>query len=38
MFLNANARLVELANTTDPWLVDFFNTTVDYVMCDGAGV
>jgi N-acetylglucosaminyldiphosphoundecaprenol N-acetyl-beta-D-mannosaminyltransferase len=38
MFLHANARLVELANTTDPWLVDFFNNTVDYVMCDGAGV
>jgi N-acetylglucosaminyldiphosphoundecaprenol N-acetyl-beta-D-mannosaminyltransferase len=38
MFLHANARLIELANTTEAWLVDFFNNRVDYVMCDGAGV
>ena len=38
LFLHANARLVELANTKEIWLQDFFNTKVDYVMCDGSGI
>lgn len=38
LFLHANARLVELANTTEAWLQDFFNKEVEYVMCDGSGI
>ena len=38
LFLHANARLIELANTEHTWLEDFFSNTVDYVMCDGAGI
>ncbi len=38
LFMHANARLVELANTSEPWLIDFFNKKVDYVICDGAGI
>jgi N-acetylglucosaminyldiphosphoundecaprenol N-acetyl-beta-D-mannosaminyltransferase len=38
LFLHANARLVELANTNEIWLQDFCNNQVDYVMCDGAGI
>jgi len=38
LFLHANARLVELANTKEVWLQDFFNNQVDYVMCDGSGI
>lgn len=36
--LHSNAHLVQLANSTDPWLIDFFNNEVDFVMCDGAGI
>lgn len=37
--LNANAHLVQLANSKDnKWMIDFFNNEVDYVMCDGAGI
>lgn len=38
LFLHANARLIELANTNELWLQDFFNNKVDYVMCDGSGI
>lgn len=38
VFLHANARLIELASTKGPWLVEFFNRRTNYVMCDGAGV
>lgn len=38
LFLHANARLIELANTNELWLQDFFNSEVDYVMCDGSGI
>jgi N-acetylglucosaminyldiphosphoundecaprenol N-acetyl-beta-D-mannosaminyltransferase len=38
MFLHANARLVELANTNELWLQDFCNQQADYVMCDGSGI
>lgn len=36
--LNANANLVQLANSSDQWLIEYFNQKVDYVFCDGAGV
>lgn len=36
--LHSNAHLVQLANSTEPWLVDYFNNEVDYVMCDGSGI
>lgn len=38
VFLHANARLLELANTKEKWLVDFFNEPTNYVMCDGSGI
>jgi N-acetylglucosaminyldiphosphoundecaprenol N-acetyl-beta-D-mannosaminyltransferase len=38
IFLHANARLIELANTKSKWLVEFFNQDNCYVICDGAGV
>jgi N-acetylglucosaminyldiphosphoundecaprenol N-acetyl-beta-D-mannosaminyltransferase len=38
LFLHANAHLIELANTTNNWLVDFFSQESTYVMCDGAGI
>jgi N-acetylglucosaminyldiphosphoundecaprenol N-acetyl-beta-D-mannosaminyltransferase len=38
LFLHANANLIELANHKEKWLVDFFNKSGTYVMCDGAGV
>jgi N-acetylglucosaminyldiphosphoundecaprenol N-acetyl-beta-D-mannosaminyltransferase len=38
LFLHANARLVELANTSEKWLQDFFKNQVEYVMCDGSGI
>jgi len=38
LFLHANARLIELANTQEKWLQDFFNNEVEYVLCDGSGV
>lgn len=37
IFLHANAYLVELANTKEDWLIDFFNES-DYTICDGAGI
>jgi len=37
VFLHANAYLVELANTKEQWLKDYFNST-DYVICDGSGI
>ncbi len=36
--LNSNAHLVQLANSSDPWLIDYFNNEVDFVMCDGSGI
>jgi N-acetylglucosaminyldiphosphoundecaprenol N-acetyl-beta-D-mannosaminyltransferase len=36
--LHSNANLVQLANTTDRWLIPYFNEEVDYVICDGAGI
>lgn len=36
--LNSNAHLVQLANSESPWLIDYFNQEVDYIMCDGAGL
>lgn len=38
IFFHANARLVELANTTDRWLIEIFDTERNYVMCDGSGI
>ena len=38
VFLHANARLIELANTNQKWLVAFFNEEDKYIMCDGSGV
>jgi N-acetylglucosaminyldiphosphoundecaprenol N-acetyl-beta-D-mannosaminyltransferase len=38
LILHSNAHLVQMANTTDKWLIDYFNNDVDYVMCDGAGI
>ncbi len=38
LFLHANARLIELANTNERWLQEFFNNQVDYIMCDGSGI
>ena len=38
IFLHANARLIELANSSEPWLKDFFDKAENYVMCDGAGI
>lgn len=38
VFLHANARLIELANTKEEWLKIFFNEQDKYVMCDGSGV
>lgn len=36
--LNANAHLVQLANSSEPWLIEYFNKVVDYVVCDGSGI
>lgn len=36
--LNSNAHFVQLANSEHPWLIDYFNNEVDYVMCDGSGL
>ncbi|MES2680262.1 MAG: WecB/TagA/CpsF family glycosyltransferase [Bacteroidota bacterium] len=36
--LNSNAHLVQLANSDEPWLIDYFNNEVDFVMCDGSGI
>lgn len=36
--LNSNAHLVQMANSKEPWLLDYFNREVDYVVCDGAGI
>ncbi len=36
--LHSNAHMVQLANSKYPWLIDYFNTEVDYVMCDGGGL
>ena len=36
--LNSNAHLVQLANTKEAWLLDYFNNEVDYVVCDGSGI
>lgn len=38
IFLHANAHLVELANTREKWLMEFFKREGNYVMCDGSGV
>src|SRR5690606_29158132 len=38
LFLHANARLIELANSKEKWLQEFFNMENGYVICDGAGV
>lgn len=38
LFLHANARLIELANSKEKWLQDLFNMENSYVICDGAGV
>ena len=38
LFLHANARLIELANTNEVWLQEFCSNQVDYVMCDGSGI
>lgn len=38
VFLHSNARLVELANTSDVWLQDFFSQQRTFVICDGAGI
>lgn len=38
LFLHANARLIELANTKEKWLQDFFTNEASYVICDGAGI
>jgi len=38
LFLHANARLIELANTNETWLQEFCKNQVDYVMCDGSGI
>lgn len=38
LFLHANARLVELANTQEKWLIEFFNEPRTFVLCDGAGI
>lgn len=38
VFLHANARLIELANTKEKWLIDYFNCDDKFVMCDGAGI
>lgn len=35
---HANAYLIELANSKHNWLIDYFNSEVDYVMCDGSGI
>jgi len=37
-FFHANARLIELANTTDKWLAPVFDSENSFVMCDGAGI
>ncbi len=36
--LNSNAHLVQLANSNDHWLIEYFNKEVDFVMCDGSGI
>lgn len=36
--LHANAHLVQLANSKEPWLINYFNNEVDYVFCDGSGI
>lgn len=36
--LHANARLIELANTSDKWLIDYLDCYINYVFCDGAGI
>jgi N-acetylglucosaminyldiphosphoundecaprenol N-acetyl-beta-D-mannosaminyltransferase len=38
IFLHANAHLIELANTKEGWLIDFFHGQNRYVICDGSGV
>lgn len=35
--LNINARLVELAHTSEKWLIDYVKKT-DHVFCDGASI
>lgn len=37
IFLHANAYLVELANTKEQWLKEYFNS-IDFVICDGSGI
>lgn len=36
--LNSNAHLVQLANSEEHWLIDYFTKEVDFVMCDGSGI
>lgn len=36
--LHSNAHLCQLANTSEKWLLEYFNKEVDYVHCDGAGL
>ncbi|MFY9311342.1 MAG: WecB/TagA/CpsF family glycosyltransferase [Bacteroidia bacterium] len=38
IILHSNAHLVQLAHTEEPWLFDYFNNKVDYVVCDGSGI
>jgi N-acetylglucosaminyldiphosphoundecaprenol N-acetyl-beta-D-mannosaminyltransferase len=37
VFLHVNAYLLQLAHTSEKWLIDFFIKT-DYSICDGAGI
>ena len=36
--LHSNANLVQLANSSDKWLLKYFSEDVDFIMCDGSGV
>jgi len=36
--LHSNAHLVQLANSKEQWLQDFFLNDVELVMCDGSGI
>jgi N-acetylglucosaminyldiphosphoundecaprenol N-acetyl-beta-D-mannosaminyltransferase len=38
IFLHSNSHLIKLSNSTDKWLIEFFNDNSNAVMCDGSGI
>lgn len=36
--LHSNAHLVQMTNHLYPWVIGYYNSNVDYIMCDGGGL